>query len=127
MAEKVRIPLDTGVIAAGLATRSQGIHLGVSPERSPDVVIDDHGAVGLAKVSDHGSATADAIHVRLDHGQGEGHRHGGIHGVSAALENIHPDLGGERMVGCNHSPFADGLGFVELPVAASHPISSERS
>ncbi|MNS61846.1 hypothetical protein D3C72_948840 [compost metagenome] len=52
---------------------------------------------------DHVAAAADVAGARQGHRLGEGHGHGGVHGVTALLQDIHADLCRQRALAHDHA------------------------
>ena len=69
-------------------------------------------------VDDHLAVAGYGGVPRLDHGEAEACGNGGVHGVSAALEDLDAGLGGDRVGGCDCAVLDDHLVLVGPPDAA---------
>jgi hypothetical protein len=60
------------------------------------------------QLDEHEPATADAARRRADDTHGERRGYGCVNGVAARLQDLHPGLGRQRMLGSHHAARAHG-------------------
>ena len=82
------------------------------PLRGGSLAGEAHYPFLVRQVDQDGHFAADAVNVGFQDGQGEPHRHTGVHGITTLLENVQSDPAGKIMPGGDHSMRAhdDGAG-----------------
>ena len=93
-------------------------HVGGRGPGRPVTVVDGDAATLRCHVDDHLTVAGDGGVPRLDDVEAEAGCDGGVHGVSAALEDVDADLGGDRVRSGDGTVLDDDLVLVRPPYAA---------